>query len=170
VSIRGYPTLENEYKKMIISALLSFFSGNVFRMVWGEISSYITAKQDHRFEIERIEAQEKIDAAQHARNQEAIKLQADLGVKTIHVQAESAIGQIESGAWSKVVEGTTKTIGIAWVDAWNAIIRPGVATWAIAMLSLEAFAMLTLSENSISVCSAALGIYLADRSLMKRGK
>jgi hypothetical protein len=154
----------------MISALISFFGGNVFRMIWGEVSSYITAKQDHRYELDRIAAQEAIDAAQHARNQDAIKLQADLGVKTIQVQAESAIGQIESGAWATVVDGTTKTIGIAWVDAWNAIIRPGVATWAIAMLSLEAFAMLTLSENSISVCSAALGIYLADRSLTKRGK
>jgi hypothetical protein len=154
----------------MISALISFFGGNVFRMIWGEVSSYITAKQDHRYELDRIAAQEATDAAQHARNLESIKVQADLGVKTIQVQAESAIGQIESNAWASVVDGTTKTIGVAWVDAWNAIIRPGVATWAIAMLSLEAFAMLTLSENSISVCSAALGIYLADRSLIKRGK
>jgi hypothetical protein len=154
----------------MISALISFFGGNVFRMVWGEVSSYINAKQDHRYELDRIAAQESIDSAQHARNLESLKVQADLGVKTIQVQAESAISQIESGAWASVVDGTTKTIGVAWVDAWNAIIRPGVATWAIAMLSLEAFAMLTLSENSISVCSAALGIYLADRSLMKRGK
>ena len=154
----------------MITALISFFGGNVFRMLWGEFSSYITAKQDHRFELDRITAQEVIDAAQHGRNQESIKLQADLGVKTITVQAESAIGQIEAGAWAAVVEGTTRTIGIAWVDAWNATIRPGVATWAVAMLSLEALAMLTLSENSIAICGAALGIYLADRSLMKRGK
>lgn len=155
---------------MIISALLSFLGGNVFRTLFGEVSAWITSRQDHSFELDRINAQEVIDAAQHARNLEAIKLQASLGVKTIQVQAESVIGQIESGAWAAVVEGTTKTIGIAWVDAWNAIIRPGVATWAIVMLSLEAFALLTLSENSIAVCSAALGIYLADRSLMKRGK
>jgi hypothetical protein len=155
---------------MIISALLSFLGGNVFRTLFGEVFAWITSRQDHIFELDRIRLQETIDAAQHARNQDSIKLQADLGVKTIQVQAESVIGQIESGAWTSVVEGTTKTIGIVWIDAWNAAIRPGVATWAIAMLSLEAFALLTLSENSISVCSAALGIYLADRSLMKRGK
>jgi hypothetical protein len=154
----------------MISALISFFGGNVFRMIWGEVSSYITAKQDHRYELDRIAAQEAIDAAQHTRNLESIKVQADLGIKTIQVQAESVMGQIESSAWASVVEGTTKTIGIVWIDALNAAIRPSVAVWAVIMLSLEAFALLTLSENSISVCSAALGIYLADRSLMKRGK
>ena len=30
----------------MITTLISFFGGSVFRMLWGEISTYLTAKQD----------------------------------------------------------------------------------------------------------------------------
>ena len=70
----------------MITALLSFLGGNVFRLVFGEVISYLNKKQDHAQEIERMRFQAEVDAAQHVRNLEAIKTQADLGVKTIQVQ------------------------------------------------------------------------------------
>ena len=114
--------------------------------------------------------QGELDAAQHARNLEAITVQANLGVKTIQVQAEAAIGQLEAEGWLAAVQSTGKAIGIAWVDAWNASIRPGVATWSVLMLTLDAASLVTMTEAASSVCYAALGIYLADRTLGKRGK
>lgn len=155
----------------MITALLSFLGGNVFRMIFGEIISAWNKKQDHSHEMDRMRLQAELDAAQHARNQEAIKTQADLGVKTIQVQAEAAIGEIEAQGWLEAVKATAVKTGIAWVDAWNAVIRPGVATWSLVMLTLaEIGAIHSLSENVTAICSCALGIYLADRSLMKRGK
>lgn len=154
----------------MITALLSFLGGNVFRMIFGEVVSWLNKKQDHAFEMERMKLQAEQDAAQHARNLEAIKVQADLGVKTIQVQAEAAIGEIEAQGWLEAVKATAIKTGIAWVDAWNAVIRPGVATWAVIMLTLSEIGLFILSENALAVVSAALGIYLADRSLMKRGK
>jgi hypothetical protein len=154
----------------MITALLSFFGGSVFRMIWGEISHWFTAKQEHQQELDRMRLQGELEAAQHARNQEAISLQASLGVKTIQVQAEAAIGEIEAQGWLEAVKATAIKTGVAWVDAWNATIRPGVATWAIVMMTLSEFKVITLSEFAASVASAALGIYLADRNLAKRGK
>jgi hypothetical protein len=154
----------------MITALFSFFGGSVFRMLWGEISHWLTAGMEHTQEMDRMRLQAELDAAQHQRNQEAIKLQAELGVKTIQVQAEAAIGQIEAQGWLEAVKGTALKTGVAWVDAWNAIIRPGVATWAIVMMTISEFHLIALSEFAASVASAALGIYLADRNLSKRGK
>lgn len=155
----------------MITALLSFLGGNVFRMIFGEIVNAWNKKQDHAQEIERMKLQADLDAAQHQRNQEAIKTQADMGVKIIQVQADAAVGQIEAEGWLESVKATAIKTGIAWVDAWNATIRPGVATWSIIMLTLaEIGAIKALSENVMAICSCALGIYLADRSLMKRGK
>lgn len=155
----------------MFAALLSFLGGSVFRMIWGELSSWLNKKQDHEHEIERMRLQLEIDAGQHLRNMEAIRVQAELGVKTIQVQAESAIGQIEAGGWLEAVKGTTQTVGIFFIDAWNGIIRPLVATWAVLMLTLH-FAQhgWALDDNGWSICGAALGIYLADRALFKRGK
>lgn len=154
----------------MISALLSFLGGSVFRMLWGEFSSWMNKRLEHEQEIERLKLQAEVDAAQHARNMEAIRVQAELGVKTIEVQTEAAISQLETEAWLEAVKGTTKTTGVRWVDAWNAVIRPGVATWSIVMMTLSEIGAFVLSENALAVASAALGIYLADRSLFKRGK
>jgi hypothetical protein len=155
----------------MITALLSFLGGNVFRMIFGELISYFNKKQEHGQEIERMRLQAELDAAQHARNLEAIKLQAEQGIKVIEAQAESAIGAIEAQGWLEAVKATALKTGIAWVDAWNAVIRPGVATWSVVMLTLAEIGAITkLSDNVTAIAGCALGIYLADRSLMKRGK
>lgn len=154
----------------MISAILSFLGGSAFRMIWGEVSAWANKRQEHAQEMDRMRLQADLDAAQHARNLESIKLQAELGVKTIQVQAESKLGELEAEGWLEAVRATGRAIGVAWVDAWNASIRPGVATWAVIMLTAEAAEWVSLNEGAASVCYAALGLYLADRALAKRGK
>lgn len=155
----------------MISALISFFGGSAFRMLWGEISSFITARQEHKHELERLRLQAEIDAAQHARNLEAIKLQHDLGVEVIEVQAEADAGRIETSAWAEVVGSTTRLTGIKFIDIWNGAIRPMLASLAILFVCLEIIdAGLKLSDWNRELFAAILGIYLADRQLQKRGK
>lgn len=154
----------------MISALLSFFGGSVFRMLWGEISTWLTRKQDHAHEIERLRLQAEIDAAQHGRNLEAIKVQAELGVQTIRVAAEGEVDKITAEAWGEVVKGTTRQSGIWLVDLWNGVIRPGLATIAIAMWVGHVAGWWVLDEQSWVLVGSVLGIYLADRTLFKRGK
>jgi hypothetical protein len=154
----------------MIEALLSFLGGSAFRMIWGEVSSYFTKKQDHAHEVERMRLQATLDAEAHARTLQGVKLQADLGVKTIQVQAEADLDRIAGEGWLEAVKATGRSIGVAWIDAWNASIRPGVATWAVVMLSLESLAGMQLSDGTTGVCYGALGLFLADRTLGKRGK
>lgn len=154
----------------MLSALMSFLGGSVFRMIWGEISAAVTRRQEHRHEIERMRLQADLEAAAHARQLEAVRIQAELGVQMIRVQGEAETARIEAEGWLEAVRATGRSIGVAWVDAWNAIIRPGVATWAVGMLTLSELGVFTITETTASVCFAALGIYLADRTLGKRGK
>ena len=155
----------------MFSALLSFLGGSVFRMLFGEISSWMNKKQDHAHEMDRMRLQGDLENAQFLRTQEALRLQAELGVKLVHVQAEAVVDQIEANGWLAAVKGTTQTIGVWFIDAWNGVIRPFVATWSVLMITLH-FAQTgwVLDDNGWSLCGAALGIYLADRSLFKRGK
>ena len=154
----------------MLTSLLSFLGGNVFRMLWGEVSHWITEKQNHKFELERMAAQEGLDASAHVRNLESLRLQNDLGVKVIQVQAEADINKIESDAWGYLSKSTSNIVGIAFIDAWNQSIRPALATWSVFMMTASEFKFFALSELVMSICSAVLGLYLADRSLMKRGK
>lgn len=154
----------------MIAALASFLGTTAFRMIWGELSAFFNKKLDHEQEMARLKAQAEYEAAQHERNLAAIQLQANLGVKTIQVQAQAAIEQAAGEAWKTLSESTSRPIGIWLVDFWNAVIRPGCATWAIVMITLDRMGEIQLDEQSWALCGAALGLYLAQRDLFKRGK
>lgn len=154
----------------MFTALFSFLGGSAFRMIWGEVSHWWTERQQHQQELDRMRLQSDLDAAQHSRQMESMRMQADMGVKVIEAQSSAVIGGLEAEGWLEAVKATGRSVGIAWVDAWNASIRPGVATWSVLMLTCDASKWIVLTEFTTSVCSAALGIYLADRNLAKRGK
>ena len=154
----------------MISAVLSFLGGSVFRMIWGEVSSWVNKKLEHTQEMDRMRLQADLDERAHQRRMESVRFEAEQQVKIIHVQAEAAVGQLEAEGWLEAVKATGRKVGVAWVDAWNAGIRPGLATWGIIMLTLEAFALAQITEGTASVIFAALGILVADRTLGKKGK
>lgn len=155
----------------MISALFSFFGGSVFRMIWGEVAAWFTAKQEHAQEIERMKVQGELDAAAHERNMAAIKLQSDLGIKTIEVQRDAALAETDATAWADAVASVGKSTGIKLLDIWNGIIRPLLATLAIlAVVGEVAQHGFNLNDWDRELIGAILGIYVADRSLAKRGK
>jgi hypothetical protein len=154
----------------MLTALISFLGGNVFRMIFGEIVAAWNKSQEHSHELQRTELQNKIDAEQHARNMEAIRVQADLKVETIRVQADANTNQIDAESFLEAVKATAVKSGVTWVDGWNAVIRPAVATWSIVMITLHEAGAFKLSETTLAIAGASLGIYLAARDLFKRGK
>ncbi|MDH5299318.1 MAG: hypothetical protein OEV91_09900 [Desulfobulbaceae bacterium] len=155
----------------MFTGLISFLTGSVFRMVWGEVSSWLTARQEHQQELARLTLQEQSDAAAHARSIESIKLQHDLGVEVIRVQSEADLSKIEDTAWGKLVEGTAKPTGIPFIDIWNGAIRPFLATVATLFVLFEIMRNgWILSDWDRELFGAVLGLYVADRSLSKRGK
>lgn len=155
----------------MLSAIISFFGGTAFRMIWGEVSAWLTAKQNHAHELDMLRMQAELDAAQHARNLEAIKVQAELGVQTIRVQGEAETGRLEADAWRDAVSSIGRATGIWFVDLWNGVIRPLVATVCVVLWVLHVHrAGWVLDEQGWSILGAALGLYLADRALVKRGK
>lgn len=154
-----------------MSALLSFLGGSAFRMLWGEVAAYFTRKQEHAQEVERMQIQEKLDAAQHARNLEAIRVQANMGIKTVRVQAEADLSRIEASAWAQAVADVGKKTGVRFIDIWNGIIRPALATMAMIVVVGQVIQNgFVLTEWDKELVAGILGIYIADRGLSKRGK
>lgn len=155
----------------MFSALLSFLGGSVFRMIWGEVAAWIGKRQDHAHEIERLRLQGELDAAQHARNQDAIRVQAELGIQTIRVQADAAIGQLEVQGWATAVAAAQQPTGIFLVDLWNGVIRPLAASIAILLwvlaLNQQGWKM---SDWDMELVGVILGFFFASRELVKRGK
>lgn len=155
----------------MLSALLSFLGGSVFRMIWGEISSFVNKRQDHEHELEMARLQVEIDDKAHQRSQEALRLQSELGIKTIQTQAIADVDKAEADAFTVAMENAFKPTGYALVDIWNGVIRPFAATIVLilwmAKLAHQGF---KTDEWDMDLMGAVLGFFFADRSLGKRGK
>lgn len=154
-----------------LSAVLSFLGGNAFRLIFGEVVSFLSKKQDHALELERMRLQGTLDSERHARELESIRQQHAMGVEVIRVQRDADIDRGELDAWVQAVRDVGKKSGIKWLDAWNGSIRPALASLAILMMVGEIIAVgFVIPEDYRGVFFAILGVYVADRHLGKRGK
>lgn len=154
-----------------MSAILTFLGGSAFRAIWGMTEGWLQKRQDHKHELEMMRLQGDLEAAQHARQLESIKLQADLGVKTIQVQADADIGRTDAEGFYTAFAAAQKPTGIAWVDAFNALIRPLIAFMCLLLWTKalnEAGFVLTDWDREI-ICSV-FGFWFANRVLANRGK
>jgi hypothetical protein len=155
----------------MFGALFSFLGGSVFRMIWGEISSFVNKRQDHQYEVERLRLQSELDTAQHARAQEALRLQAELGIRTVEVQSQAAIAQSEADAFTAAMKDAFKPSGIFFVDVWNGCIRPAAASIALVLWLVKLYAQDgKMEEWDRELAAGILGFFIADRALGKRGK
>lgn len=155
----------------MFSALFSFLGGSAFRMLWGEIAAWVSSKQEHSHEIERMRLQAELDAAQHARNLEAQRLQAELGIKEIAVRSEADLALQDLDVWGKAIDNAGKATGFMLVDVWNGIIRPLVATIAVILwvLALNSQGW-KMTEWDKEIVGVVFGFFFASRELAKRGK
>lgn len=158
-----------------MGAIVSFLGGSAFRAVWSGISGYFDKRQDHKYEIERMHLQMTLDDAAAIRAQAAVKQQAELGIKTIGVQADADVSRTEAAAFSAAMERAAQPTGIRWVDSWNGIIRPAYATCALLLWIWFEFSHMALNgwvitPWSLDLIATVMGFYFADRSLAKRNK
>lgn len=155
----------------MIAALLSFLGGSAFRLLMGEIVGFLKSRQDQRHEVEMMRVQAELAAGEHARNLEAIRVQAELGVKTIAVEADRDVAVAEAQAFRDAVTAATKPTGIRWVDAWNASVRPAFATVALGLWTLALWRQgWALTEWDTGLMAVIVGFFFADRSLRKQGR
>ena len=154
-----------------MSALLTFLGGAAFRAIWGEASAWLQKRQDHKHELEAMRMQGELDAAQHERQQAAIKLQAELGVKTIQVQADADVARADAEGFYTAFTAAQKPSGIGWVDAFNALIRPLIAFICI-VLWVRALneAGFVLTDWDREIISGVFGFWFVNRVIADRGK
>lgn len=156
---------------MIVSALLSFLGGSAFRMIWGEIAGWLNKKQEHEFELARLSAQQQIDKQNHERLMESLRLQSELGIKTIEAKSEADMGLQDAASFTEAMKHAFARTGNHVIDAWNGGIRPAAATIVLVLWLLKVVksgGVLDSFDQEL-VC-AILGFFFADRALGKKGR
>jgi len=155
----------------MFGALFSFLGGSVFRMVWGEVSSFFKQRQEHAQELDRMRLQGEQEAARHTRDTERLRLQSELGVKEVQIAGDLAIQKTEAEAFVEAMKRASVPTGVKWVDAWNGSIRPAAATIALSLWVLAlAYAGFIVGDWDRDLVGVILGFYFADRTLSKRSK
>lgn len=154
----------------MIEAALTFIGGSAFRMLWGEVAAFFTRRQEHAQELSLARLQAELEASRHERDIARLKLQSDLGIREVQVAGDVETSKIETDAWMEAVREVGRPSGVAWVDAWNRAIRPGLATLAAVAVVYGVYETQSLDEWTRTLVAAILGVYVADRTLSKRGK
>lgn len=146
--------------------MLSFLGGTAFRWLLGELLGFFKARDEHKAEIERMRLQHELDADRHKWQQEAIAAQAAQGIKVIEAQASAAGEAAADAAFLAAVQGVGRAGDRAdWIGAWNASIRPALATVGMALLAGNALApsMVVLSPLLLELICAVLGVFVGER-------
>lgn len=155
----------------MFTALFSFLGGSVFRMIWGEVSSFLNKRQDHAHELEMLKLQAELDDRRAERQEKTIQLQHTLGIQQIQVQGDVEMAKAEYQAFVEAMRSANAKTGIKFVDGWNASVRPSYASVALLLWLVKvATAGFVMDEFDVGMLAVISGFYFADRSLSKRGK
>lgn len=152
-----------------MGALFSFLGGSVFRMIWGEASSFVTKLQDQKNEVESMRVQDELEANRHKRDLERLQVVSNLGIKEIEVRSDAEIEAKDAEAFIEAMKTVNTKTGIEWVDAWNGCIRPAAASTALLIwwfcLYQNGF---QLTEWDKELVGVILGFYFASRVFSRR--
>ena len=155
--------------------LFSFLGGSAFRLIFGGVMDWANKRQDHQHEMELQRLQSELEAARHERDMASIRLQSDLKVTEIKVMGDAAEQKAMADAFVEAVKATGQKTGVAWVDAWNALIRPcgasvslllWIASVVIAFSVADKALILAgqvLTEFDKTLIAAFLGVFVGDR-------
>lgn len=153
----------------MFAAIFSFLGGSAFRMIWGAVSDFIDKRQEHAHELERMRLERELEDARHERDCARLRLQADLGVKEIMVQADADVARLETEAFVEAMKSAQRPTGIRVVDIWNGIVRPLIATicvvlWVMALNE----AGWKMGDWDREIVGVVFGFFFASRELAKR--
>lgn len=147
-----------------MSGLLSFLGGTAFRWLFGELIGFFKQRDEHKRELEMIRLQHDQDRERHTWQQEAIAAAAAQGIKVIEAQSVARAQAAADDAFLAAIGGVNEASKRGdWIGAWNASIRPGLATVGIALLVLESFGAVILSALVLELICAVLGVFVGER-------
>ena len=153
--------------------LLGLVAGGIFRLL-PELLKHLASRRDADHEYRMTELQLRIDQARAA---QALDL--------VHAQGAMAADTAELQAWAEAVKGQGAGIGVPWVDALSATVRPVLTYWWCLVLysahkvvligvglserlGLAQLAPLLLTDFDRSVVASIIGFWFTDRALRRK--
>jgi hypothetical protein len=150
----------------VLGGLISFLGGTAFRWILGEVLGFMKARDDHRMELERLRLQHDQDRDRAQWQREAMSAAAAEGLRIIEAQSVASAARAADDAFLAAIGGVNDASKRAdWIGAWNASIRPLLATVAILLIAGNALApqYVVLSALVTDLICAVLGVFVGER-------
>lgn len=147
----------------MLTALISFLGSAFFRAAFERVFAWLEKKQDHEQEMERMRLQFSLDER---------RAQLQLAGKQVEWDAQQEVTALKALAAAQASEAVQT--GVAWVDTFRAVIRPGAASililFYVVARGVEMYAANTfgMTEFDMSLIAAVFGFYFTDRTISKR--
>jgi hypothetical protein len=133
-----------------MEALLGGLFGGLLRLA-PELLSFLDRKNERKHELELGDQQFRVAELQFREKRE---------IKDLDVEQSQFVSAMQ--ALTEGVKSQATQTGIKWVDAFSAIIRPGITTWIFALYSAVKIAALTKAMQTMSGADAVLSVWDAD--------
>lgn len=139
---------------MVLESVLGGVFGGLFRLA-PEVLGFMDKKNERQHELRLGDQQYKVAELQF-RSQQAIK-----SIEQDTVEFASTMAAMQES-----IRAQAAPTGIKWVDAFSAMIRPGVTVWIFVLYSLVKVAALSIAMEANSTAEALLSIWGAEDSSM----
>jgi len=149
---------------VITSAAVTFLGSTAFRLAISASLARWKARQEHKFELERMKLQDEIEGHTHRRNLEALKVQSDLGVLEAAVEKQHDLQLLDDQRFDNAMLEVRSPSGYPFLDRWNSFIRPALATTCLVVwvFSLAARSWIPTPWD-LELMAATLGIFIGGR-------
>lgn len=151
---------------MMFGGLISFLGGTAFRWLIGEVLGFIKARDEHKAEMERMRLQHDQDADRAKWQREAMAAAAAEGLRIVEAQSVASAARAADDAFLSAIGGVNEASKRSdWIGAWNASIRPLLASVSIVLLVGQAVApsVFVLSALTLDLICAVLGVFVGER-------
>ena len=150
----------------MFTSLFTFLGSTAFRWLLGEAMTVWKAKKEHEQELAMLRVQHDQDRDRHQWQQEAVKAQAEAGVRVIEAKSTAAQENFAAQAFNTAMEGLNAAMRRDdWVGKWNAAIRPALATVGILALVGNSVwpTQVAISSMFAEIIAAVLGLFCGGR-------
>lgn len=149
--------------------ILTLLGGAGFRVMFGGILDYFNKRQDHKYELERMEKQAEIEVRMAEIRAQAASAEADARLKQIGAEWGGKVELQDAASFGAAFEAASKPTGMKIPDFLNAMVRP---TITLALLAFYIYVRAGAEEVKWEEADTVLfysvvGFWFADRSLRK---
>jgi hypothetical protein len=153
----------------LFGGVFGFIGSAAFRVIFDRVFAYVDKRQDHKYELERMERQTEIDLKLADVRAKYAAQEADVRLRALQAQYAGAADLASIEAKIEGLRDATSSTGIHWVDAVVKMVRPSITAWIWILFGLACIRNgMQFGAEERELLGMITGFWFAERWMTKR--